>query len=823
MAKMFPKHGVKCNDSKSAEPMVYKLLKKQLDDSFSVIHSIPWLTQFARGFSNFPSPIGEVDFIILHSKLGILAIEVKGGKLSHERSGFFYGSKNFPTYIDPVGQLNRGIFAIQRWMRDKGKKIMIGRAYCFPESETTAANLPPSVITFDKKYPINLILDITDKPRFRKKIIEIMEYFKAALSVPDYSDRFIEELIDNILPTVDYSPCWVTRINNDNFMWLKLTEEQTEAVHRALNSEKLLINGWPGSGKTIVGIQCTRSFIDINMKVLFITFNKLLSEKVALEIGTSNFCLVTNFHKLCSLAATYLGENINDDQEWLTNGAEKMLDKACNQGFLNSYDALVVDEAQSFQETWWSIFFDQFRNKKVVIMCDETQALPHESPVSLSHLEDLLGVKSYLLTKSLRLPKKVCERIKIFSDPHYSVVNPREFEEDSLNEILSVSILGSLNQTIDQLYSENVNPCDIVILSAFRLDINDLVNQRGIQYETIGRFRGMERPIVIVIVTPDIADSQLFVAYSRATSKCIVLLDAEEVRKNRYSILSEKIRKARKNDLDKELEKLLIKNLVKGKISQQNVDLKTINLTWCEQWKSYILLPLNNETYRVYWEAYFESIDHPLIVTWTKNCEKYIKEIIIRKSLTEFIESPQLTPRICSTCSNLSIFPLYTTNPTECLACRNPRANRDTNFERTCIDIENIILNPHEHDKSAKVNLPLPIFSLSALINNDLVKNDKNLSNQIKRCRKWYGKSVIGLLVYELRRSSTNNELTVKVRDVAIKIQNWNAHAKQIKFEKWQGFVNDAFAKLEKSGIVQRSAKRGYRDINSEQLKNLIG
>ena len=80
MAVMYPDFGPKVNDSAIAEPLVYNLLKRGLDDNFHVIHSLPWLSSIVDKFrEGSKSPIGEIDFLIFHEFYGVLAIEVKGG------------------------------------------------------------------------------------------------------------------------------------------------------------------------------------------------------------------------------------------------------------------------------------------------------------------------------------------------------------------------------------------------------------------------------------------------------------------------------------------------------------------------------------------------------------------------------------------------------------------------------------------------------------------------------------------------------------------------------------------------------------------------
>ncbi|MFP3398636.1 hypothetical protein SB749_20130, partial [Brevibacterium sp. SIMBA_078] len=82
----------------------------------------------------------------------------------HNSSGFYYSN----TSIDPIAQLNRGIFAIQEWLRNNGVRIQIGRAYFFPGSEMHASELPPSVLDNYHLSPIKLILDINDLDRVNK-------------------------------------------------------------------------------------------------------------------------------------------------------------------------------------------------------------------------------------------------------------------------------------------------------------------------------------------------------------------------------------------------------------------------------------------------------------------------------------------------------------------------------------------------------------------------------------------------------------------------------------------------------------------------------
>lgn len=118
MARMFPEVGPQNTGSTRAEPDIYWQLSKKLSDEFTVIHSLPWLASVAKEIDGRSVPTGEIDFLILHQSLGILAVEVKGGILSYDRTEFVY--KRTGNRLDPIRQVSRGTHALARWLSDSG-------------------------------------------------------------------------------------------------------------------------------------------------------------------------------------------------------------------------------------------------------------------------------------------------------------------------------------------------------------------------------------------------------------------------------------------------------------------------------------------------------------------------------------------------------------------------------------------------------------------------------------------------------------------------------------------------------------------------------
>ena len=68
------------NTLRSTECQVFRRLEAELDGSFVVFYSRPWL-----GLSEDGEEIdGECDFVVAHAELGFLAVEVKGGAVAYD-------------------------------------------------------------------------------------------------------------------------------------------------------------------------------------------------------------------------------------------------------------------------------------------------------------------------------------------------------------------------------------------------------------------------------------------------------------------------------------------------------------------------------------------------------------------------------------------------------------------------------------------------------------------------------------------------------------------------------------------------------------------
>jgi hypothetical protein len=525
MARMIPPNKPVENDSRTAEPSIYYELARQLSDEFIVIHSLPWLAQIASKFDEKPAPTGEIDFLILHPRLGILAIEVKGGKLRYDQYTFVYPNGQ---QIDPVRQIRRGIHALAHWIKEAGgPAYRVGYALAFPESFMHGRPLPPAIADPTTVPPENICIDRTDLSRIGQRVQEIMHYWRQSLRIWTLSPKQIDTIVGLICPIADYSPRWMERIEETTQRWLVLTPEQAQCLKRIEHRQRVVITGRSGTGKTLLAITRARQLSEQGHKVLFLVYNVQLATLLRREFSGTSIG-VTNFHQLCRVAAQQMGISVDTSKEnWYKEEAPQLLNQAIDQRKLPSYDALLIDEAQVFHPDWLIDLERWFANKPIVACCDETQVFSYEIKSSVQEMVTIFRAETpFLLTCNMRSPRPVFERLQQAVEAEYQQISLRSDESNALEELAVPDPLEQLHRTLRHLHAEDISPEAIMVIYCgeepkYEPDVKRFIGQTISAY----RCRGLEAPVVVVLADGTNDDTALACAYTRATSRCIVIYD----------------------------------------------------------------------------------------------------------------------------------------------------------------------------------------------------------------------------------------------------------------------------------------------------------
>ena len=679
VARIFPQINPQNTGSNQAEPDIYWRLKKQLPDDFVVIHSLPWLASVAKEIDGRSVPTGEIDFIVLHQKLGILAVEVKGGIFSYEKTDFVY--KRTGQKIDPIRQVRRGTHALAKLLHKVGAgSWRIGYCIIFPHSEMRES-IPISLIDFTVQTPQPIILDIRHLSNLGQEIQAIMSYWQKALSTWCIKEQEFEKLIDVLLPSSDYTPCWQTRINHDTVTWLKLTSEQSRCLDRISQENRLVVTGFPGTGKTLLLIEQARRLSKLGKKVLVITYNYLLSKRLQDELSNVDV-EVSTFHEQCRRAVQIMGEQIPDfsishdieerKKEWYYFTAPNILEQALESKKLPNYDALLVDEGQVLYTDWLEILSQWFDTKKIIVFCDSTQVFNFEKSTSLEDIVKIINAKlPYILTLNLRSPRKIFERISQVKQSEYQQFCPRSYEEDTLEEIVVDDTRSAFIKIVDRLFKEGISKESIIIIDTVSRYQKQL-SYKGIEVVRSSRFRGLESPVVIILADKKTDENSLFCAYTRATSRCIVIYCAIKMTTGSYGDFGNLIL----DDDDGRIQEEANLGLTSSIFDNANFEIitvadKSINLLWCFDWGGWVIDPTkNDQVAQLMWTHHLIVTTNYPVYTWNASDRGQLIHFKPVKQINSELDKSWYDLYYCENCRTVTLFRLnFIKEIHECTIC----------------------------------------------------------------------------------------------------------------------------------------------------------
>jgi DNA replication protein DnaC len=404
MANLYP--NIIINHKSNAEVKIFNIFKTFSND-FHIIHSLPWLSILTANEQNRFTPEGEIDFVILHKNYGILCIEIKGGRISYRKNAYFTnGNNRIKNPFDQVRDSNH-------YLRKVVDNILIGYCVGFPDSEKPK---------FIDNHP-SITFDIHDLENLENKIISIFQYWKQCIKkkIPTESD--ILSILKRLLP--ESKDELNQKIIYDNKQWLTPSKEQSKIIENALKMDKFFIKGRAGTGKTILSIIMARELLNLDSQILFLTFNKIINKYIQKQFESINIDVYT-FHKFLS-ENNVLRKNIIDDTDFILNYMIEHI--------TNKYDVLIIDEAQSFRQTWLDSLSKYFKNKKVYIFADSLQSFSNEGKITdkvmnaIFHFDD-----EKTLIQNFRSPRKVYERLLEMFSSSIQQVSPRNVDELDLVE-----------------------------------------------------------------------------------------------------------------------------------------------------------------------------------------------------------------------------------------------------------------------------------------------------------------------------------------------------------------------------------------------------
>lgn len=500
MAIMYPSN-IESYNYTDSEKFFYNQLKEKLSDEFRVFYSIRWYKNVNGKKEN-----SECDFLVFHPNYGYITIEVKGG-VSLEVQGDEWrilDSHSSDSYRvlrrSPFKQAEESMYYFKDYYEENFAGFYRG-TYGF------AVALPFYNIKQDIgiSYPSFLILDKNSMDNLEERIIEIFKYWRGEYRnyLPFSYDQQVK-FIKMLNKRISLSAAAGSLIDMRQKELDKVNRVQDNYIEFISNYNKAFIIGGAGTGKTWIGIKKAIKDYKEGKRVLIVTPGELLCDYIKQQLEYE--IDVEYFEKLSNLS-------------------------------LGSYDSIIVDEAQDFNEEQAEFITKLLKNKEksnLYVMYDENQKIYDVDFKDKFNIE----YPPFLLNENIRNTAAIhnwcAKETGIGRSIKPSIVDGVEPEVFKVKDIRSIllkleNILNTLiideyvsNKNIviiseDNYYSEIIRQIRKIEKYKFIQDKN-YTNKYDILIKTNKDYKGLESDVVVYITNSKISKNMNneYIAYSRA-------------------------------------------------------------------------------------------------------------------------------------------------------------------------------------------------------------------------------------------------------------------------------------------------------------------
>lgn len=516
MAVMWPRRlpeWVLQDPRRASECEVYKKLDLVLDDEWSVYYSRPWW-----GLSKTGGEIdGEADFVVAHPDRGVLFLEVKGGRVSHDpmtskwtsrdRMGITY------TIKDPMQQAVKSKHELlKKFQMASGwpsQRVRLRHGVILPDSQPESEELVAG-------YEQELFCFSTDlRDRLRSWVVQRLMSHTA-----DGRDWEVGPGRDGIA-AIDSTIAAPARLKVPLHRQLEgdvsqqdtlMTGAQLQAISFIDDYPRVVVEGGAGTGKTVIACELAVRDAEAGRSVVLCCLSEALAASLTRRIG------------------------YRPNLEVMTISQMRL---AWSAGRLGRYNAVIVDEGQDVDWADWDLVEECLSPEGILrVLFDSNQAVYR----ARDDLESRLQAKGIALQLNLRNTKRIALVTEpLYKGPLIQCAGP----EGCLPLQLEAEASGALEQVVaavqELVEGQSLAPADVAVLVpdakgavdikarllAARLKTTDALTRApdSVVVETIARFKGLESLAVVVLADRLSANNPelSYVGVSRARAFLVVI------------------------------------------------------------------------------------------------------------------------------------------------------------------------------------------------------------------------------------------------------------------------------------------------------------
>lgn len=492
--------------------------------------------------------------MVAHPQSGLLAVEVKGGGVSRDARTEEWTSRGQHAIVhrikNPVGQARSGKYQLLKKLavsdQWKPRFIRARHGVILPDSAGSSSDLGADM-------PLKIFAFNEDMPR-------LALWVDQRLKAPPETDSHTEQALGSdgvraleFILARSFSlrvPLCAVLSGDDQQIFL-LTDEQYHILEAFQEWKRVAIAGGAGTGKTLLAAEKARRLASEGLDTLLLCYNRPLA--TFLKQGSAELpkLHVYSFHEFCGVmaAAARVAVPSSGDQQLLYR---KLLPEALVRALElrpdQRFDAIIIDEGQDFPAEWWPSIELCMRNENdgiLYVFYDDNQRVYPPSGRFVSTLPQA----PVTLSRNIRNSKPIFDVSRsLYAGSRYLSAGPEgtpvEYEQIGSSEALR----ERLGEIVGRLcVTEKIPPERIAILSGAdragsliggsarigRFDSvpADAPRAGALVVDTVRRFKGLERTVVLLVELGGILDSPelLYVALTRARLKLVVIGTASEL------------------------------------------------------------------------------------------------------------------------------------------------------------------------------------------------------------------------------------------------------------------------------------------------------
>lgn len=485
----------------------------------------------------------EADVIVAWPGFGIAVIEVKGGSVSLRDGEWRQHGGGIDKRIRPVEQAKVCKYLMRDYLRKDGRWTAgdprMAHLVALPTTTLSADFAAPDA-------PRWLVIDREDLPEAAGRIAAALRQLEQDIAAPtaDEVDRLVECLLGVGIPQQDL----VAGLHEREAECDLLTRDQARVLDMLEGNSRVEIRGGAGSGKTWLALEKARRLTAAGQRVAVMCYSRGLAEFLKRRVATwptkHQPAYVGTFHYL-GIGWGFPAGSDDDSAYWEEFLPGEMVSLAGQLPEAERFDAIVIDEAQDFAESWWPAVVATLRSPDdgcLYVFADEGQrvfARQGRPTVALTPIN---------LTENLRNTKQIAGTFGSLTTSQMKNRGgngvPVRFIQCSTDDALDAA-----DDAIEGLLDDGWPYEAVALLTTYRRHPEQQARQKegpesywssfwdneDVFYGHVLGFKGLERPAVVLAVNgfrdEERAREMLYVGLSRARDLLVVCGDLELIRR----------------------------------------------------------------------------------------------------------------------------------------------------------------------------------------------------------------------------------------------------------------------------------------------------